>query len=108
MGGPAVLGCTEAMAVTREQVVHIARLARLRLSEAEIEQMTRDLGVILAHMKDLEALDTTGVERTTALGAPATPLRPDEPASGLDAETALGEAPRRGEAAFVVPGFVES
>jgi len=89
--------------ISREEVLHISRLARLRLSEEEVLAMTRDLGAILSYVEQLQAVDTSEVVPTAhALPLP-TPLRRDEPTGELDAELALANAPARRGTAFAVP-----
>jgi aspartyl-tRNA(Asn)/glutamyl-tRNA(Gln) amidotransferase subunit C len=95
------------MAITRKDVLHVATLARLELSEPEVERMVRDLGSILEHVADLSAVNTDGVEPTAYVAVDAAPLRPDVVVPGVDREVALGEAPRRGDGAYAVPGFVD-
>lgn len=95
------------MAITRETVLHVARLARLELSGDEIERMQNDLGKILGYVEQLSELSTEGVPATSHITAERAPLREDELLPGLDQERALAEAPRQGGGAFAVPGFVD-
>ncbi|HLV21192.1 MAG TPA: Asp-tRNA(Asn)/Glu-tRNA(Gln) amidotransferase subunit GatC [Polyangiaceae bacterium] len=95
------------MAISRDDVLHVARLARLELSEAEITSMQRDLSQIVDYMAKLGELDTDGVPPTAQVAVEQAPLRDDAVRPGLTAEQALGEAPRRVESGFAVPGFVE-
>jgi aspartyl-tRNA(Asn)/glutamyl-tRNA(Gln) amidotransferase subunit C len=93
--------------ISREQVLHVARLARLALDEAEIDRMTRELADILRYVESLEQLDTSGVEPTAQVGLEALPLREDVAASGLSHDQALEQSPRSAHGGFMVPGFVE-
>ena len=68
------------MSVTREQVLHVAALARLQLDEAEVAQLTIDLNSILAHMSALEGTDVSGVVAVGGATEWPAPLRSDEPA----------------------------
>jgi aspartyl-tRNA(Asn)/glutamyl-tRNA(Gln) amidotransferase subunit C len=95
------------MALSREDVVKIAALARLELDEAEVEPMLRDLARILAYVEQLSELDTRDVPATARLAVERLPLRDDTTLASLDAEVALGEAPRRAAGGFAVPAFVE-
>jgi len=95
------------MAITRDDVVHVAKLARLELSEAEIERMVRDLGTILEHVAELSRVDTTGVAPTAYVAVESAPLRPDTVVPGVDRELALREAPRQEDGGFAVPAFVD-
>ena len=73
------------MAITREDVLHVARLSRLELTEVEVDRMARDLGRILAYMDELSGVDTTGVDPTTTIAVESAPLRGDSERPGLDA-----------------------
>jgi aspartyl-tRNA(Asn)/glutamyl-tRNA(Gln) amidotransferase subunit C len=89
--------------IDREQVLHVARLARLRLTEEEIGQMTGDLSTILDHVEKIGELDLDGVEPTSHVVELENVLRPDEPRPSLPRETALAEAPDSDGAGFRVP-----
>src|SRR6185503_7334533 len=95
------------MAITRETVLHVARLARLELKGDEIERMQRDLAKILGYMEQLNELSTEGIPATAHIAAERAPLREDQLIPGLDQERALAEAPRKGAGSFAVPGFVD-
>jgi aspartyl-tRNA(Asn)/glutamyl-tRNA(Gln) amidotransferase subunit C len=95
------------MALSREDVLHIAELADLALTSEEIERFTRDLGAVLEHAAQLQELDTSAVELTTHIGVSQMPLRPDQVRPGLSQEAALAGAPRVGPGAFAVPKFVD-
>lgn len=89
--------------ITRDDVVHVARLARLALSDAEIETFTVQLADVLAHAAEVAALDTTGV-RPTAHPLPVlNVLRPDVPEPSLARDEVLGEAPEAENGRFKVP-----
>lgn len=89
--------------IDREQVLHVARLARLRLDEEEVERMSRELSGILEHVEAIAALDLEGVEPTTHVVALENVLRPDEPTPSLERDVALGSAPDRAQDSFRVP-----
>lgn len=95
------------MAITRETVLHVARLARLELADEEVSRMQRDLGNILGYVEQLASLSTEGVPETAHVAAERAPLRDDQAVHGFDQDTALGEAPRKTAGAFAVPGFVD-
>lgn len=95
------------MAITRDTVLHVARLARLELDAAEIEAMERDLGKILAYVETLNELDTSGIEETAQVAVIGAPLRKDEVRAGVGTEAALAEAPRQAGGGFAVPAFVD-
>lgn len=89
--------------IDREQVLHVARLARLRLSEDEVERMAPELSTILEHIERLNELDLEGVEPTAHVVALENVLRPDEPRESLERERALEQAPDAGDGGFRVP-----
>jgi aspartyl-tRNA(Asn)/glutamyl-tRNA(Gln) amidotransferase subunit C len=95
------------MSITRETVLHVARLARLELDADEVTKMERDLAKILGYVSELAELPTEGIPATSQVAAERAPLRPDVLVPSLDHEQALSEAPRRGSEAFAVPGFVD-
>ena len=67
------------VSVTRDQVLHVAALARLKLDEGEVAQLTIDLNSILAHMSALERADVSGVDAVGGAAEWPAPLRADEP-----------------------------
>jgi aspartyl-tRNA(Asn)/glutamyl-tRNA(Gln) amidotransferase subunit C len=89
--------------IDREQVLHVARLARLRLSEAEVEQMTGELSSILGHVDRIGELDLDQVEPTSHVVELENVLRPDEPRPSWPRERVLDSAPDPVEGAFRVP-----
>jgi len=93
--------------ITRETVLHVARLARLELEDEEVSRMQRDLAAILGHVEQLSALSTEGVPETAHVAAERAPLRHDEVVLGFENEVALAEAPRKTAGSFAVPGFVD-
>ena len=89
--------------IDREQVLHVARLARLRLSEEEIERMTGELSTILDHIEKIGELDLDGVEPTSRVVDVENVLRADEPRPSLPRGTALDQAPDTDGVGFRVP-----
>jgi aspartyl-tRNA(Asn)/glutamyl-tRNA(Gln) amidotransferase subunit C len=89
--------------IDREQVLHVARLARLELTDDEVERMASELSGILEHVDRISALDLEGVEPTTHVVALENVLRPDEPVPSLPRERALEQAPDAADGAFRVP-----
>ena len=83
------------MSIDREQVQHIAALARISLSEAETEAFTQQLSDILDQFEILQNLDTSGVAPTAHVAGLANVLRDDEPGSSLESKLSLLNAPRR-------------
>jgi aspartyl-tRNA(Asn)/glutamyl-tRNA(Gln) amidotransferase subunit C len=92
-----------AVTIDREQVLHVARLARLRLREEEIEPLTRELSAILDHVAHIGELDLDGVAPTSHVVEIAGALRPDEPRECLPRELALAQAPAVSDDGFSVP-----
>ena len=89
--------------IDREQVLHVARLARLRLSEAEVEKMASELSGILEHVERISELDLDGVEPTSHVIALENVFRPDEPRPSWDRDEVLESAPDPASGAFRVP-----
>jgi len=89
--------------IDREQVLHVARLARLELSEDEVARMTGELSAILDHIEKISALDLDGVPPTSHVVDVRNALRPDEPKPSLPREVAFANAPSVDEDGFSVP-----
>lgn len=90
--------------IDRDQVLHVARLARLRLSDEEVETMVGELSGILEHVDRIGNLDLEGVEPTSHVVALENVLRSDDaPWESLPRETALASAPEPYEGTFRVP-----
>ncbi len=95
------------MSLTKEEVEHIAELARLELTEAEKERYREQLSEILDHVARLQALDTRHIPPTSTVLAKRSRLRPDIPARGLSTEEALRNAPRSEQKQFRVPPVMD-
>ena len=89
--------------IDREQVLHVARLARLRLTDDEVERMSAELSGILEHVERIGELDLGDVAPTSHVVALENVLRADEPRDSLPRERALEPAPAAGEIGFRVP-----
>ena len=89
--------------IDRDQVLHVARLARLELTEEELERMAGELSGILGHVERMNELDLEGVEPTSHVVELENVLRPDEPRSSWPREKILEPAPDPDEGAFRVP-----
>ena len=89
--------------IDREQVLHVARLARLRLSDSDVERMSGELSHILEHVERISGLDLDGVEPTTHVVSLENVMRADEPRPSLERERALEPAPDPEDGAFRVP-----
>jgi aspartyl-tRNA(Asn)/glutamyl-tRNA(Gln) amidotransferase subunit C len=91
------------MAITRDEVLHVARLARLELSEEEIERFREQLSAILEAVGKVQELDLAGVEPTSHPLALANVWAEDEPRPSLPVDEALANAPDREGQFFRVP-----
>lgn len=89
--------------IDRDQVLHVARLARLRLDDAEVERMSRELSSILGHIEKIGELDLDDVEPTSHVTPLENVLRADEPRPSLPPERALEQAPDPADGGFRVP-----
>jgi aspartyl-tRNA(Asn)/glutamyl-tRNA(Gln) amidotransferase subunit C len=89
--------------IDRDQVLHVAKLARLRLDHDEVDRMAGELSKILEHVETMNELDLDGVEPTSHVVDLTNVLRDDVPRDGLDRETALEQAPDAASSGFRVP-----
>ncbi len=87
----------------RAQVLHVARLARLRLDEAEVQRMAAELSKVLDHVERIRELDLTGVAPTSHVVDVTGVMRPDEPVPSLPREVVLAAAPEPVDGGFGVP-----
>ena len=87
----------------RQQVDHVARLARLELSDVEAEKMAIELSKVLDHIEAIRSLDLEGVEPTSHVVDLVNALRADVPHVSLDPKVALAQAPEPTPAGFGVP-----
>ncbi len=91
------------MAISRDEVVHVARLARLALTEEEIDRFAGQLDAILEAVGKVAELDLSGVEPTLHPLALSNVLAEDAPRPSLPVEDALANAPDGEDGAFRVP-----
>ena len=91
------------MAISRDDVLHVARLARLQIPEDEIERVQEQLGAILEAVGKVAELDLTGVEPTSHPLDLVNEWAEDEPRPSLAREDALANAPDPADGAFRVP-----
>jgi aspartyl-tRNA(Asn)/glutamyl-tRNA(Gln) amidotransferase subunit C len=87
----------------RSEVLHVARLARLSLSDEEVERMSSELSKVLDHIEKIGELDLEGVPPTTHVIEVEGALRADEPRPSLPREEALAPAPAVAADGFEVP-----
>jgi aspartyl-tRNA(Asn)/glutamyl-tRNA(Gln) amidotransferase subunit C len=90
--------------LSRDQVLHVARLARLELSDEEVRRMSAELSKVLDHIEKIAELgDLAGVEPTSHVISVENALREDEPRPSLPADVALAQAPDVDRGGFRVP-----
>ncbi|HYV16210.1 MAG TPA: Asp-tRNA(Asn)/Glu-tRNA(Gln) amidotransferase subunit GatC [Conexibacter sp.] len=89
--------------IDRAQVLHVARLARLELTEQEVERMSRELSAVLGHIEKLSELELGDVAPTSHVIDVVNALRPDVPRPSLPREVALAAAPEVVDEGFGVP-----
>jgi aspartyl-tRNA(Asn)/glutamyl-tRNA(Gln) amidotransferase subunit C len=87
----------------RDQVLHVARLARLELSEDEVERMAAELSNVLDHIEKIRELDLEGVPPTSHVIDVVNALRADDPTASLPREVILAAAPEPVHDGFGVP-----
>ena len=89
--------------ITRDEVEHVAQLARLALTAEEIEALTHDLGAILDHAAEVSALDTSEVPPTAHPLPLANVVRPDVVRPSVPRDEVLAAAPEAEDGRFRVP-----
>lgn len=87
----------------REQVLHVARLAKLELDESEVERMSAELSGILDHVARISELDLEGVAPTSHVVDVSSVVRADEPVECLPRDVVLAAAPEPVDGGFGVP-----
>jgi aspartyl-tRNA(Asn)/glutamyl-tRNA(Gln) amidotransferase subunit C len=95
------------MAISRDQVEHVAHLARLGLSDDEINRLQQQLSQILGHMQMIDRLDTSAIPPTAQVIPLSTVMREDSPRPSRPVEEILENAPRREGPFFKVPPVLE-
>ena len=95
------------MALTPVQVRWVAHLARLELSDADLETMTRQLSAIIDYVNQLQQVDTQGIEPLAHPLPIHNVFRDDQPAPSLPVEAALANAPNRRDGFYGVPAVLE-
>jgi aspartyl-tRNA(Asn)/glutamyl-tRNA(Gln) amidotransferase subunit C len=91
------------VSIDREQVLHVAKLARLELTEEEVGRMATELSSVLGHIETISELELDDVPATTHVVEVENALRPDEPCPSLPREVALANAPAVQDGGFLVP-----
>ncbi len=95
------------MALDKATVAHIAALARIRISETELDPLVDELWHILTWMEQLNEVDTSGIAPMASVAAAALPMREDAVTDGGRREEILANAPRAARGFFVVPKVIE-
>ena len=94
--------------ISRDEVAHLARLARLALTDDELESYAGQLDAILGHVSQIQAVDVTGVKPTGNPLADVNVSRPDVLEPCLTQEQALAQAPKAVDGRFAVPRILEA
>jgi len=89
--------------ISRDDVAHLANLARLALTEDELDSFAGQLDAILTHVGQIQAVDVTGIEATGNPLKEVNVTRPDTVAASLAQDAALAAAPRAEDGRFAVP-----
>ncbi len=89
--------------ISKDECTHVAALARLQLTDDELERFSQQLGELLEHVAEVEALDIDGLAPTMHPFGLSHMLRLDEPAEVLDREEVLSQAPHTESGQFRVP-----
>jgi aspartyl-tRNA(Asn)/glutamyl-tRNA(Gln) amidotransferase subunit C len=89
--------------LSRDQVLHVARLARLELTDDEVERYSGELSKVLDYIEKIEELDLTGVEPTSHVVDVENALRADEPRPSWPRDAVLETAPDSSDSGFRVP-----
>ena len=94
------------MKITKDEVIHVAELARLDLDEASIDKFARQIGIILEYVDTLNQVDTKGVRPTSHAIFLTNAFREDKERAHLSSDMALSNAPEKEDGAFVVPKVI--
>jgi aspartyl-tRNA(Asn)/glutamyl-tRNA(Gln) amidotransferase subunit C len=95
------------MKITKEEVLHVAHLARLNMDESMVGRFSEQLGKILEYVETLNQLDTTGVIPTSHAIDMSNAFREDAAADSMDRENAMRNAPEEDGGSFIVPQVIE-
>jgi len=94
------------MKITKEEVLYVARLARLDLAEESVEKFAGQIDEILGYIEKLKQVDTEGIQPTSHAISLTNAFRDDEEKEPIQRELALANAPEQEEGSFVVPKVV--
>ena len=96
------------MKLSEEEVEHVAKLARLEITESEKEAFSQHLSAILTYVDQLRAVETKGIDPTATVVEQANVFREDCVQPSLPVEKALANAPEAQDGCFVVPKIIEA
>ena len=96
------------MKITKEEVVHVAKLARLDVDEALIDKFAKQIGMILEYVDSLNQVDTEGITPTSHAISLTNAFREDHVRDRFDRNSALANAPEKEDGNFVVPKVIGS
>jgi aspartyl-tRNA(Asn)/glutamyl-tRNA(Gln) amidotransferase subunit C len=94
------------MKITKDEILHVADLARLAIDEASIEKFALQIGNILDYVDQLRQVDTSGIQPTSHALALTNAFREDVETEHLGREASLANAPEQEEGGFVVPKVI--
>ena len=94
------------MTISREQIHHVAQLARLKLDPAAVDKFVDQVGDVLKYVEKLDAVDTRGVQPTSHAISLSNAFREDVPGTHLKNQDALANAPQGENGEFIVPRVI--
>lgn len=94
------------MKITKDEILYVARLARLELDPAAVEKFSEQIGTVLEYVDQLKSVDTEGVRPTSHAISLTNAFRDDQPGDHLDTDIALANAPEKDDGSFLVPKVV--
>ena len=96
------------MKITKEEVLHVANLARLDVDKVLIDKFAGQIGTVLEYVDKLKALDTEGVIPTSHAIFLTDAFREDDERQSFDSDSALSNAPEKEDGNFIVPKVIDS
>ncbi len=95
------------MKISKQEVIHVARLARLTMDDDQLDQCAAQLGDILTYVEKLNLLNTDEIEPTSHAVDISNVFQSQEPAASLDRNAATANAPAAFDGSFLVPKVIE-
>ena len=96
------------MKITKEEVLHVANLARLDVDKVLIDKFARQIGTVLEYVDKLKAVDTRDVTLTSHAVSLTNAFREDDERQSFDSDSALSNAPEKEDGNFIVPKVIVS